>query len=278
MQEPAPPEPDVRLPFFVSMPPLQLILLGISLVFLQQLLVGTVGGWSPNLYLTLAASALLVFYALPLWLLRRARAPWRTTLRLLPISPIQTVLTVVAALAVVLPMNLLGEWNLRWLPPPETFVEFLEDLTPEGPAEWVLATLSVVVVVPIGEEIVFRGIMQQAARQGLRGPVAAVLVGVLFGVLHFEPWYVTGLAVAGVAMGFALEITGSLLAPILLHAVYNAVALAALTVPDESLPAWIGSSPAGIAVAILSAGVAVVAFRALRTVSRPRGEWDPYLG
>lgn len=267
MQEPAAPEPDDRLPFFQSIPPLQLILLGISLVFLHQLLLGTIDPWSPNLYLTLMGSALAVFFALPLWLLRRAEAPWRETLRLDGLAGPQVGWLLLASVAMILPVNLLGEWNLRVLPPPESFAQFVEDLTPTTAGEWILAAISVVVVVPVGEEIVFRGIMQQAARQGLTGPTAALLVGVLFGVLHFEPWFVLGLAAMGIAMGFAMEITGSLLGAIVVHMVYNAVALGALALPDESVPSWIGTGPEAILAAAGSAAVAVFAFRQLATVS-----------
>jgi len=273
MFEPATPQPESRPGFFQSIPPLQLILLGISLVFLQQLVLGSLEPVSPNLYLTLLGSALLVFCALPVWLLRRADAPLVDTLRFHSIGGPQIAWTLLGAVALVLPVNLLGEWNLRLLPPPETFLEFLTGLTPASPAAWVLAAVSVCVVVPIGEEIVFRGLMQQAARQGLRGPTAAILVGVLFAVLHFEPWYILGLAVMGIGMGLAMEITGSLWAAILVHGVYNTVALVALAVPDERIPAWIGSSPLGIATAAASAGVAVLAMRGLRSVSNPPEDW-----
>jgi membrane protease YdiL (CAAX protease family) len=97
--------------------------------------------------------------------------------------------------------------------------------------ETVSIALASVALAGIGEEIAFRGILLRLLR--VRGLWPAVIVSsALFGLLHVanlfvgSPWYtvllqVTFSAMAGVGYAAMRLRTGSLLVPILLHAVYD---------------------------------------------------------
>jgi membrane protease YdiL (CAAX protease family) len=91
--------------------------------------------------------------------------------------------------------------------------------------------LKLVLVYPVLEEIVFRGLLQELVRdlltKAMFGPltVANLLTSVLFAGAHF--FYHPPLAAAlvffpSLVFGFFKERTGSLVAPVLLHAFYNA--------------------------------------------------------
>ena len=84
--------------------------------------------------------------------------------------------------------------------------------------------LAVVVVTPIGEELLFRGFL---FRGWLRTPrdvwPVIVLSALLFALIHVQyDWYVTGQVFAfGVLLGWLRWTTGSTLLTILLHALIN---------------------------------------------------------
>lgn len=93
--------------------------------------------------------------------------------------------------------------------------------------------ISAVVMAPLIEEILFRGILQTSLLRVLHGRrwAALVIAAALFAVVHWwvVPWHnLLVLFVLGLAWGYLYERTGSLLAPILAHAVFNAANIAIL--------------------------------------------------
>ncbi|MBE9111322.1 CPBP family intramembrane metalloprotease [Nodosilinea sp. LEGE 07298] len=84
-----------------------------------------------------------------------------------------------------------------------------------------LMLFSVLVVAPITEEFIFRGVLLH--RWGVKWGVrpAIVLTSVLFGVLHSN---LIGLFVFGVVMSLLYLSTRSLLVPMVAHAINNAIA------------------------------------------------------
>ncbi len=91
---------------------------------------------------------------------------------------------------------------------------------------WMLLLIAVVVVlVPLLEEVVFRGAIQGCLRSLTASPWPGILLtSILFGVMHLnvaEPAAVPGLVVFGTALGVVYERTGTLLAPVLMHALFN---------------------------------------------------------
>ena len=82
----------------------------------------------------------------------------------------------------------------------------------------------------LGEEMLFRGVLQDAGAQrigGAHGPwLALVGVNVLFGLLHWiTPFYAVLAGLIGVYLGWLWIATGNLLVPIAAHAVYDFLAL-----------------------------------------------------
>jgi membrane protease YdiL (CAAX protease family) len=92
----------------------------------------------------------------------------------------------------------------------------------------VLAIL-VVVVAPITEEILFRGVLFASLRRHVGVHLSALLSGAIFAVVHIEvlasqPLGLGGLTLAGVLLAYAFHYTKSLHVAIVMHAVYNGVA------------------------------------------------------
>lgn len=92
----------------------------------------------------------------------------------------------------------------------------------------VLAVVMVVLVGPVVEEAVFRGALQEglAARLGMWPGI--VLQAALFAAFHRSWWLLFPMFVLGVVLGWLAERTDSLWPPIALHALYNAITVAAV--------------------------------------------------
>ena len=77
----------------------------------------------------------------------------------------------------------------------------------------------------IGEELLFRGALQGVFDLFLPSAAAIIIAGVLFGALHCRSYaYAVIVSVAGVYFGWLYVATGSLIAPIIAHTLYDLAA------------------------------------------------------
>ena len=93
-----------------------------------------------------------------------------------------------------------------------------------GPLAMVTLWLAVIVVTPIGEEIMFRGFLFRGWLQTPRDAWAVIAItALLWALIHLQyDWYVTGQIFAfGLMLGWMRWATGSTILTILLHAMIN---------------------------------------------------------
>ena len=105
----------------------------------------------------------------------------------------------------------------------------LEDVTAgAGPVTVLAVLVAAVVLVPVWEEAVFRGVLQGGLRR--RWPVWAAVAGsaALFAVCHGIPLLLPYLLALGVGLGVLREVHRTLWAPVLAHGCVNALASASL--------------------------------------------------
>lgn len=164
------------------------------------------------------------------------------------------------------PVALLSSWSARLHPPPPEFLALLRNQLPRTAGGAAVAAIAVVLVAPLAEEVLFRGLLHRIARRWWPPLAAATLSGLVFALLHGEPWYLFGLAVLGVLLGLVFELAGTLLAPWLLHAAFNAVSFWLMLRHPESLaaPAAAPSVHPGALAASLAAVAAGLAWLARR--------------
>ncbi len=111
----------------------------------------------------------------------------------------------------------------RWLVRTQTWAEALhEDLRPMARALGTEAIIPVALASSFGEEVLFRGALVPA--------LGVVASSILFGALHqmrgrSRLSWVAFAVVVGMMLGFLFRATGSLIGPIVAHAVINAVNL-----------------------------------------------------
>ena len=90
----------------------------------------------------------------------------------------------------------------------------------------ILMVFFTVVVTPIFEELVFRGLLQSYLRNLNYGPWHSIFIAsIMFSVLH-PSMHLPAIFVLSVAMGYAYEKSGSLLRPIFIHFLFNGLTIA----------------------------------------------------
>jgi membrane protease YdiL (CAAX protease family) len=95
--------------------------------------------------------------------------------------------------------------------------------------DWIGLIILAVTVAPIAEEVFFRGMLYSALRRRLPLIVAAPIQAVLFGLVHpFGLADRAGVVLIGLALAVFYEWRKTLLAPMLLHAMINAAAMAVM--------------------------------------------------
>ncbi len=127
-------------------------------------------------------------------------------------------------LALAVPLVLAVSWlagplTRRFPPPQREMLEFLSGLTGAGP---LLATaLTVAVLAPLFEEILFRGVLLPFLARRWGWAAAILGSGLLFGAIHLQPAGLPTLATLGMVLGAAVRHTGSLRSAVLVHALWN---------------------------------------------------------
>jgi uncharacterized protein len=116
----------------------------------------------------------------------------------------------------------------------------------QGTFGMIAAGFMVICVAPVAEEFFFRGFFYRALRSRYSVVVAALLDGLLFGIIHFDfsgadaLLIVPPLALLAFIFCLIYERTGSIYPTIALHALNNAIAYA-VTVEDPSVSLVCGS-------------------------------------
>ncbi|WP_409200333.1 lysostaphin resistance A-like protein [Methanobrevibacter sp. DSM 116169] len=93
---------------------------------------------------------------------------------------------------------------------------------------------STVIIAPIFEEILFRGVFLQKLKSYFKLPVAIILTAVLFGVIHNVGGMISA-AVFGICMCILYIKSGNILVPIFAHFLNNLIAELISTVDSSNL-------------------------------------------
>ena len=86
-----------------------------------------------------------------------------------------------------------------------------------------LILLRVCLLVPVAEELLFRGVLFAWLRQRFSSAWAIGISGTLFGLMHQLPAFIPLAMIVGFAAGWVRERTGSTVVPIAMHVVQNVV-------------------------------------------------------
>ncbi|MFI3281973.1 MAG: CPBP family intramembrane glutamic endopeptidase [Rikenellaceae bacterium] len=98
--------------------------------------------------------------------------------------------------------------------------------------------LALIVVAPITEEFLCRGIILESVRAKSGVWAACSVSAIFFAVLHFHPTAAVNALVIGLLLSYLYIRTGSLFAPIILHSFNNALAYMLVWMGYEDLTLW----------------------------------------
>lgn len=115
--------------------------------------------------------------------------------------------------------------------------------------------LSICLVAPVAEEILFRGVIIGAMRsKGVAPWLAVVVSSLLFGLVHANPAQISFAFMAGILFGVVYYATGSLVPSVLCHVVNNTLTVWAMnalkTGMDVNLASLVGAGDHSMAFAI----------------------------
>ena len=103
-----------------------------------------------------------------------------------------------------------------------------------------LSLLATVILAPLAEELLFRGVTMKMAQKIMPFMVANLLQAVLFGIYHLNLIQGVYAFVLGIILGFTAEYFHSIWASILLHAFVNGSAELLNLVPESVTETYIG--------------------------------------
>jgi uncharacterized protein len=96
---------------------------------------------------------------------------------------------------------------------------------PRTPLNMIAGFVAIAIAAPVVEELLFRGLLQNALARYLPIWGAIILSSFLFSLVHLQPYAIPGLMSLSIAFGYLYHRTGSLRTNIILHMANNAFAL-----------------------------------------------------
>jgi len=109
---------------------------------------------------------------------------------------------------------------------PQEVVQFLQNA--ESPRDRLAVMVMAIIVAPVAEEVIFRGYLYPVGKRYAGPFFAMVLSSLIFAALHGHTASLPALFTLAMCLGLAYEKTGTLLVPMVMHAVFNAVSVAAI--------------------------------------------------
>ena len=175
--------------------------------------------------------------------LNRKRVPIFKSLRINIISKKTTLATLILSLGA---MVISDEINIlvdKVIPAPESFLQLEAMLTPENPISMIILIITIVILAPVGEELLFRGFLQKFLEDTWGDITKAILISSLFfAAIHFNPYWLIQIYFLGVLLGYIAWKTASVIPAIIFHIVINGSSLLFTHLGDsiESTLLWNG--------------------------------------
>lgn len=129
----------------------------------------------------------------------------------------------------------------------------VREMKEAGPPALLLVVTALGLAPALGEELLFRGLIQQTARHWLPAGSAVTVSAIAFGLLHLDLAQSSAAFLMGLYLGIAVERSGSLLVAMLSHALNNT--LGVLLPPNAlgGVAEW--ALPIGLGAVVTSAGI-----------------------
>ncbi len=149
-------------------------------------------------------------------------------------TAITGVVLILASYPLILLADIISQRLLRRVPDKQAIVEmFSQSSTLE---QRILIILLAVSLAPVAEEFIFRLFMYGVVRRYCGRVVGVLVSALLFAAVHAHLPSFGPLFVLGACLAIAYEWSGSILVPMMMHALFNAITLTALAFPELVQP------------------------------------------
>ena len=101
-------------------------------------------------------------------------------------------------------------------------------LSTRSPIVLLMSGIIAGLIVPVTEELLFRGFLQSALRRWVGRTMSVVVSAAFFAAAHIDLYSLLPLFVLGLALGYVYARSRSIVAPIVLHAAFNGTSLLAM--------------------------------------------------
>lgn len=167
--------------------------------------------------------------------------------------------------------NLIDEVNVAFnkvLPPPSWFWELFNKVF-ESDYGIYGAILKVVIIAPVVEELIFRGVIMHGLMRNYSKFTAVFVSALLFALFHLNPWQFPATFVLGLVLGILMVRTRNIFLCILSHAINNGLVLVGMIFADEIQKTSFAQSSKSSQL-IISALIALSALFLIFVLSRQR--------
>ncbi len=173
-------------------------------------------------------SDIFIFY----YAYRRAGVPLK---QLIPAKHFNALVLIPLAFFLWAAQNIIGEINTaldKILPPPAWFWELFNKVF-ENDFGIYGAFFKVVIMAPVVEELIFRGIIMHGLMRNYSKVTAIFVSALMFALFHLNPWQFPATFILGLILGTLMIRTRNIFLCILGHAINNGLALASMTLGAE---------------------------------------------
>jgi uncharacterized protein len=196
-------------------------------------------GFSEKDPLVLVVTTISGFGLLVLWLGRKHIINLQSMFSMKNISAIFFIpmILIISGLGILL--SEVSNLTTRILPMSDSWLRAFSSILGDGSAPW-KGILAVVVVAPIVEEIIFRGMILRGFLKHYSVKKSILLSALLFGIVHMNPWQFVTAFVAGIILGWWYVKTESIITTIFGHTLNNGmsfiIAAIGLSIPGYNAP------------------------------------------
>lgn len=165
--------------------------------------------------------------------------------------------------------NYVAEEFVRQLRIPEKIMQLNGEMfTSRSPAEFLWLVVVVCLTPALCEELFFRGYVQRTFERTMDWK-SVILVGVVFGLFHFNPLGLLTLAVLGMLLGYFFYRSRNVLPSMAAHFTNNLIAVAILYRTSDGTPlVTVGNIPLWLVGITLPAGIGLLCLYHSRTAFR----------
>jgi uncharacterized protein len=129
-------------------------------------------------------------------------------------------------------LNMINQGVDKILPPPAWFWELFNRIF-ESDYGFFGAFMKVVIIAPVVEELIFRGVIMHGLMRNYSKASAVFFSGLLFALFHLNPWQFPATFVLGIILGWIMIRTRNIALAIAGHALNNLLVLLSITYHDK---------------------------------------------